>query len=130
MEAGSHPMQLLFQVTRHLDIHFLIGCLLFWADTSLSSFYKFFTTHTEETQHEDLDVGELVDEEIKDVNTNNMEFNHQSFMASTSELSHDKYGETDYLATSMSLNTSADTIFKYENKANYQIEDRRNVDKF
>ncbi len=75
-------------------------------------------------------MGELVDEEIKDVNTNNMEFNHQSFMASTSELSHDKYGETDYLATSMSLNTSADTIFKYENKANYQIEDRRNVDKF
>ncbi len=51
-------------------------------------------------------------------------------MASASELSHDKYGETDYLATSMSLNTSADTIFKYENKANYQIEDRRNVDKF
>ncbi len=67
MEAGSHPMQLLFQVTCHLDFHLLIGCL-----SEQSPPHSFFTTHTEEIQHEDIGVGELVEEVIRDVNTKNM----------------------------------------------------------
>ncbi len=54
-----------------------------------------FTTHPKETQHEDLDVTELVNEVIKDANTN-MELNHQLFTASTDQLSHDRYGEVEY----------------------------------
>ncbi len=75
---------------------------------------SFFTTHTEETQHEDLDVGELVDEVIKDVNTNNIELNHQPFTASTDQLSYDRYVEAEYWATSMPHNTSTHLMFKYQ----------------
>ncbi len=100
---------------------------------------SFLTTHPEETQHEDLDVSELVDEVIKDVNTNNMELNHQPFTASTDQLSHDRYGEAEcYLetasnmqqyaeTTSFPLNTSTD-FSKYQsftpvNEVYYKIED-------
>ena len=94
---------------------------------------SFFTTHTEETQHEDLDVSELVDELIKDVNTNNTELNHQPFAASTDQLSHDRYGEAEYWATSMPLDTSTHSMFKYQdlspvNEANYETGDRHNVE--
>ncbi len=92
---------------------------------------SFFTNHTEETWHEDLDVSELVDDVIKDVNTNNMELNHQPFTASTDQLQ-DRYGEAEW-ATSLPLNTSTHSMFQYQdftsaNEANYQTEDTRNVE--
>ncbi len=52
----------------------------------------FFTT--EEAQHEDLEVSELVYEVIKDVTTNSKELNHQPFTATTDQLSHDRCGES------------------------------------
>ncbi len=93
---------------------------------------SFFTNHTEETRHEDLDVSELVDEVIKDVNTDNRELNHQPFTASTDQLSHDRYGEAEW-ATSLPLDTSTHSMFKYQdftpaNEANYQTEDTHNVE--
>ncbi len=103
---------------------------------------SFFTGHLEETQHEDLDVSELVDEVIKDVNTNGMELNHQPFTASTDQLSHDRCVEAEYYldtasnmqqsteCTTMPLKTYTDSISKYEEftpEANYQIEHTHNV---
>ncbi len=92
---------------------------------------SFFTNHTEETRHEDLDVSELVDEVIKDVNTDNRELNHQPFTASTDQLQ-DRYGEAEW-ATSLPLDTSTHSMFKYQdftpaNEANYQTEDTHNVE--
>ncbi len=93
---------------------------------------SFFTNHTEETQHEDLDVSELVDEVIKDVNTDNMELNHKPSTASAGLLSHDRYAQAEW-ATSLPLDTSTHSMFKYQdftpaNEANYQTEDTHNVE--
>ncbi len=103
---------------------------------------SFFTSHLEETQHEDLDVSELVDEVVKNVNTNSMELNHQIFTASTDQLSHDRCVESEYYldttsnmqqsteCTTMPLKTYTDSISKYDGftpEANYQIEHTHKV---
>ena len=45
----------------------------------------------EETQHEDLDVSDLVDELIKDAHTNNMKLSHQPCTAPTDQPSHHRH---------------------------------------
>ncbi len=104
---------------------------------------SFFTSHTEEIKHENLDVGELVGKVIEDVNTNT-DLNHQPFSSSTDEVSSDRCEEAEYYAAasnmelyaeyaSLPLKASTDSSLKYQgftsaNDANCQKEDRQNVE--